>query len=33
MQNYNDKLFVNVGFGEDLSIADLAVLIAKLSDQ
>ncbi|HRH66920.1 MAG TPA: GDP-L-fucose synthase [Bacteroidia bacterium] len=30
MQNYNDKLFVNVGFGEDLSIADLAVLIAEI---
>lgn len=27
MLNYNEKLFVNVGFGEDISIGDLAKLI------
>jgi GDP-L-fucose synthase len=29
MQNYDDPEIINVGTGEDLSIADLAVLIAK----
>jgi GDP-L-fucose synthase len=29
MQNYNESLQVNVGTGEDLSIKDLAELIAK----
>jgi GDP-L-fucose synthase len=27
MQNYNEELFVNVGFGEDVSIRELAELI------
>ncbi|MCH2215423.1 MAG: GDP-L-fucose synthase [Flavobacteriales bacterium] len=30
MQNYNDKQFVNVGVGEDISISDLASTIAKI---
>lgn len=29
MENYNEKLFVNIGSGTDLSIADLAHLVAK----
>jgi len=27
MQNYNEKMFLNIGSGEDLSIKDLALLI------
>lgn len=30
MLNYNEKLFVNVGYGEDISIGDLAGLVAKV---
>jgi GDP-L-fucose synthase len=30
MLNYNEKLFVNVGFGSDISIGDLALLIKKV---
>ncbi len=30
MNNYDDKLFVNVGYGEDLSIKDLALLIKEI---
>lgn len=30
MQTYNDKQFVNVGFGEDLSIKELAALIKTI---
>lgn len=30
MLNYNEKLFVNVGFGSDISIADLAALVARV---
>lgn len=30
MQKYNEKLFVNVGVGEDISIKDLALLIKKV---
>jgi GDP-L-fucose synthase len=30
MQNYNEKQFINVGAGEDISIADLAKLIASI---
>ncbi len=30
MQNYDEKQFVNVGTGEDLSIADLAKLVASV---
>lgn len=30
MQQYDDKMFVNVGCGEDLSIKDLALLIKKV---
>ncbi len=30
LQNYNEKLFVNVGCGEDLSILDLANLVKKI---
>ena len=30
MQNYDDKLFVNVGTGEELSIKDLATLIREV---
>jgi GDP-L-fucose synthase len=30
MLNYNEKLFVNVGFGEDISIGDLAKLIKEV---
>lgn len=30
MLNYNDKPFVNIGVGEDLSILDLALLIKKI---
>jgi len=32
MKNYNDSGFVNIGFGEDISISELAELIAKLTD-
>lgn len=31
MQNYNDKGFVNIGTGEDISIKDLALLVKELS--
>lgn len=31
MENYNEKLFVNVGYGSDISIADLARLVAKVT--
>ena len=30
MQNYNDKGFVNIGSGEEISIKDLAMLIKKI---
>jgi GDP-L-fucose synthase len=30
MNNYNDKQFMNVGCGEDISIGDLAVLVKKV---
>ncbi len=30
MMNYNEELFVNVGYGEDLNIKDLALLIKKI---
>jgi GDP-L-fucose synthase len=30
MENYNDKQFVNVGCGEDLSIADLAGIVKRV---
>jgi GDP-L-fucose synthase len=30
MENYNDKQFVNVGCGEDLSIADLASIVKRV---
>lgn len=30
MQNYNDKQFVNIGTGHDLSIKDLALLVKKI---
>jgi len=30
MLNYNEKMFVNVGFGEDISIGDLAKLIKEV---
>lgn len=30
MEEYNDKLFVNVGVGEDISIIDLALLVKKV---
>lgn len=30
MQNYNDKQFVNIGTGHDLSIKDLAMLVKKI---
>lgn len=30
MENYNDKQFVNVGFGSDISIKDLALTIKKV---
>lgn len=30
MENYNEKPFVNVGFGEDISIGDLALLIKEI---
>ena len=30
MQNYSEKLFVNVGYGEDLTIKALAELIQKI---
>jgi GDP-L-fucose synthase len=29
MQNYNEELFVNVGFGEDVSIRELANLVKE----
>ena len=32
MLNYNEKLFVNVGSGEEISIKDLAILIGKIVD-
>jgi GDP-L-fucose synthase len=31
MQEYNEKQFVNVGYGADISIADLATLIAEIT--
>ena len=31
MKHYNDKLFVNVGTGEEISIGDLAVLIKEVT--
>jgi GDP-L-fucose synthase len=31
MENYNEELFVNVGYGSDISIHDLAVLIREIS--
>lgn len=30
MESYNERLFVNVGFGEDISIAELAALISEI---
>ena len=30
MQNYNEKGFVNIGCGEDISIKDLALLVKKI---
>lgn len=30
LENYNEELFLNVGFGEDISIRDLAELIKKV---
>ncbi len=30
MMNYDEELFVNVGYGEDLSIKDLALLVKKV---
>ncbi len=30
MQNYNEKMFLNIGSGEDLSIRDLALLIKEI---
>lgn len=30
MNNYNERLFVNVGYGEDLSIKDLALLVKEV---
>ena len=30
MLNYNEKLFVNVGYGDDISIRDLALLIKEI---
>ena len=30
-QNYNDKQFVNIGFGEDVSISELAFMIKEVS--
>jgi GDP-L-fucose synthase len=30
MQHYNEKPFVNVGYGEDISIGDLALLIKEI---
>jgi len=30
MKNYNEKPFVNVGYGEDISIGDLALLIKEI---
>ena len=30
LENYSDELFVNVGFGSDISIADLALLVKKI---
>ena len=30
MNNYEERLFVNVGYGEDLSIKDLAMLIKRI---
>ena len=30
MLNYNDREFINIGYGEDISIKDLALLIKKL---
>lgn len=29
MENYNEKIFVNIGYGSDLSIGELATLISK----
>ncbi|MBL0256234.1 MAG: GDP-L-fucose synthase [Bacteroidetes bacterium] len=31
MENYNEKQFLNIGFGEDISIADLAKLIMNIT--
>ena len=31
MENYNEKQFLNIGFGEDTSIADLAKLIMNIT--
>jgi GDP-L-fucose synthase len=31
MQNYNERDFVNIGTGEDISIKDLALLVKELS--
>ncbi len=30
LENYSEELFVNVGFGSDISIADLALLVKKI---
>jgi GDP-L-fucose synthase len=30
MRNYSDEVIINVGFGEDISIRDLAVLVASI---
>ncbi len=30
MNNYNEKQFLNIGCGEDISIKDLALLIKKI---
>lgn len=31
MQNYNEREFINVGVGDDISIKDLAILVKKLT--
>ncbi|HNP49986.1 MAG TPA: GDP-L-fucose synthase, partial [Bacteroidia bacterium] len=32
MENYNEKQFLNIGFGEDISIAELAKMIKEITE-